>query len=91
MNRPSHRVTRLAGNSAMIRKWLILTAGGLIGAVLSVWLLDIWVWDTFYGYAHGNGERLASLRITTVVGLMAGMLCAAEVQRLLNRSRGDRP
>ena len=69
----------------MIRKWLILSGGGLIGAVLSVWFLDDWVWGTVFGYAHGHGKRLASLIITTVVGLLAGMLCTAEVWRLLKR------
>ena len=72
-------------NTAMIRKWLILPGGGLIGAVLSVWLLDDWVWGTVFGYAHGHGERLASLTITTVVGMLAGMLCTAEVWRLVKR------
>ncbi len=70
----------------MIRNCLILTAGGLIGAVLSVWFLDDWVWGTVFAYAHGHGERLASLTITTVVGMLAGMLCAADVWRLVKRS-----
>lgn len=56
LNLPSPTRTRY--NAAMIRKWLILTAGGAIGAVLSVWFLDDWVWGTVFDYAHGHGERL---------------------------------
>ncbi len=66
----------------MIRKWLILSAGGLIGAVLSVWLFDDWGWGTVFSYAHGHGERLASLTITAVAGLLAGM-CVAGVWRVV--------
>ena len=69
----------------MIRKWLILSAGGLIGAVLSFWFLDAWVWGNVFDYAHGHGERLASLTITTVVGMLAGALCTADVWRLVKR------
>ncbi len=69
----------------MIRNVLILTCGGLIGAVLSVWFLDDWVWGTVFGYAHNHGERLASLTITSVAGLLAGSLCSAEVWRLVKR------
>ena len=69
----------------MFRKWLILSCGGLIGAVLSVWFFDDWMWGAVFGYAHDHGERLASLTITTVAGLLAGMLCTAEVWRLLKR------
>ena len=75
----------------MIRKWLILSAGGSIGAVLSVWYFDAWIWGNVFSYAHGHGERLASLRITTVAGLVAGMLCTAEVCRVLTRSRAKKP
>ncbi len=69
----------------MIRKWLILTAGGLIGAVLSVWFLDDWVWGTVFHYAQGHGERLASLTIATVFGVLVGMICTVEVWRLVKR------
>ena len=65
----------------MIRNVLILTCGGAIGAVLSVWFLDDWVWGTVFGYAHGHGERLESLTIATVFGL----LCYADVWRVLKR------
>ena len=68
----------------MQRNCLILSAGGLIGTVISVWLLDDWVWGTVFYYAYGHGERLASLRITTAVGLLAGILCTADVWRLVS-------
>ena len=79
------RLRPIPHNSAIIRNCLILSAGGAIGAILSVWFLDDWVWGAVFYYAHGHGERLASLRITAVVGMLAGMLCTAEVWRLVKR------
>ena len=43
----------------MLRKWLFLLAAGTIGATLSVWLLDDWVWGHLFNYSHGHGDGLS--------------------------------
>jgi hypothetical protein len=74
-------------NPAMLRKWLFLLAAGAIGATLSVWLFDDWVWGHLFNYSHWHGERLKSLSITAFVGLLTGFGFAWAVRQMRRRKR----
>jgi len=56
----------------MLAKWSIITAGGVIGAALGVWLLDDWLWWLLFNYDNVLREKQIAFTIAAVGGMVVG-------------------